>query len=201
MYKTLIKMIWSLCLLCLAGGFGAVHAGPIRNTGRMEDKAAPQEEVNVLMFGVIQLSESLNYVFETTEAKIGRISKTLKSHEETLQQLGKQTEQVAEVEQQIKEVVQLLQEQMAKQQAQTHITKDWLSSIEKDEEEMKAKVQQLEMYINNAASNSLKELQDKAEDHFQLLRGLQTWNGVQKRNIETQDEQLSKLQKMSEAMS
>ncbi|MEQ2301865.1 hypothetical protein AMECASPLE_000630 [Ameca splendens] len=167
----------------------------------MEDKAAPQEEVNVLMFGVIQLSESLNYVFETTEAKIERISKTLKSHEETLQQLGKQTEQVAEVEQQIKEVVQLLQEQMAKQQAQTHITKDWLSSIEKDEEEMKAKVQQLEMYINNAASNTLKELQDKAEDHFQLLRGLQTWNGVQKRNIETQDEQLSKLQKMSEAMS
>ncbi|KAK5617483.1 hypothetical protein CRENBAI_005286 [Crenichthys baileyi] len=90
---------------------------------------------------------------------------------------------------------------MAKQQAQTHITKDWLSSIEKDEEEMKAKVQQMEMYINNAASNSLKELQDKAEAHFQLLRGLQTWNWVQKRNIQTQDEQLSKLQKMSEAMS
>lgn len=104
-----MKMIWNLYLLCLAGGFGAALAGPVRKTGRMEDKAAPQEEVNVLMFGVIQLSESLNYVFETTEAKIERISKTLKSHEETLQRLGKQAEQAAEVERQIKEVVQLLQ--------------------------------------------------------------------------------------------
>lgn len=51
------------------------------------------------------------------------------------------------------------QEQMAKQQAQTHITKDWLNSIEKDEEELRAKVQHLEMYLNNVAPNSLKELQ------------------------------------------
>ncbi|KAM4535671.1 angiopoietin-like protein 8 [Fundulus diaphanus] len=194
-------MIWKLCLLCLAGGLGAVHAGPIRKSGGTADKAAPQEEVNVLMFGVIQLSESLNYVFETTEAKIERISKTLRSHEETLQRLGKQAEQAAEVEQQIKGVVQLLQEQMAKQQTQSQITKDWLNSIEKDEEELKAKVQQLETYINSAAPDTLKELQDKVEEHFQLLRGLQTWTRVQKNDIETQDEQLSKLQKMSEALS
>lgn len=101
--------MWSLCLLCLAGCLGLVHAGPIRKTGSTPDKAAPQEEVNVLMFGVIQLSESLNYVFETTEAKMERISRTLKNHEKTLQQLGRQTEEAAEMEQQIKEVVQLLQ--------------------------------------------------------------------------------------------
>lgn len=95
--------------MCLVGGFGVVLAGPIRKTGSMEGKVAPQEEVNVLMFGVIQLSESLNYVFETTEAKIERISKTMKSHEETLQRLGQQTEQAAEVEQQTKVIVQLLQ--------------------------------------------------------------------------------------------
>uniref|UniRef100_A0A3B5ME73 Uncharacterized protein n=1 Tax=Xiphophorus couchianus TaxID=32473 RepID=A0A3B5ME73_9TELE len=137
-----------LCLVCLVGGFGAVLAGPIRKTGSMEGKAAPQEEVNVLTFGVIQLSESLNYVFETTEAKMERISKTLKSREETLQQLGQQTEQAAEVEQQIKVVVQLLQV--------------------------------------GAGINA----------HLQILKGLQTWNKIQKKDIETQDEQLSKLQKM-----
>ncbi|XP_043955476.1 uncharacterized protein angptl8 isoform X2 [Gambusia affinis] len=193
-------MSWSLYFMCLVGGFGVVLAGPIRKTGSMEGKVAPQEEVNVLMFGVIQLSESLNYVFETTEAKIERISKTMKSHEETLQRLGQQTEQAAEVEQQTKVIVQLLQEQMAKQQAQTHITKDWLNSIEKDEEELRAKVQHLEMYLNNVAPNSLKELQNKAEVHLQILKGLQTWNKNQKKDIETQDEQLSKLQKMSETM-
>lgn len=102
-------MIWGLCLLCLAGGFRAVHAGPVRKTSKMEDKTAPEDEVNVLMFGVIQFSESLNYVYETTEAKIAKISQTLKNHEGALQQLGKQTEQAAEVEKQMKEVIQLLQ--------------------------------------------------------------------------------------------
>lgn len=104
-----MKMIWGLCLLCLAAGLREVHAGPVRRTGKMEDKAAPQEEVNVLMFGVIQFSESLNYVYETTEAKIAKISQTLKNHEGTLQKLGRQTEQAAEVERQMKEVIQLLQ--------------------------------------------------------------------------------------------
>lgn len=102
-------MIWSLCLLCVAGGLTATHAGPIRKTGKTEDKAAAQEEVNVLMFGVIQFSDSLNYVYQTTEAKIEKIKQSLKSHEGTLQKLGKETEQAAEVERQIKESVQLLQ--------------------------------------------------------------------------------------------
>ena len=102
-------MIWSLFLLCVAGGLEAVHAGPIRRNSKIEDKAAPKEEVNVLMFGVIQLSESLNHVYETTEGKIGKIRQTLKRHEGTLLKLGKQAEQAAEVEKQINEVIPLLQ--------------------------------------------------------------------------------------------
>lgn len=104
-----MKVIWGLYLLCLAGGLRGVHAGPVRKTSKMKDKAAPQDEVNVLMFGVIQFSESLNYVYETTEAKIAKISQVLKSHEATLQNLGRQTEQAADVEKQMKEVIQLLQ--------------------------------------------------------------------------------------------
>lgn len=102
-------MIWGLCLICVAGCLREVHTGPIRNTSEIGVKAAPQEEVNVLMFGVIQFSESLNYAYETTEAKIAKISQTLKNHEGTLQRLGKQTQQAAEMEKQMKEVIELLQ--------------------------------------------------------------------------------------------
>lgn len=96
-------------MLCVAGGLRAAHAGPLPKTGKTQDKAAPQEEVNVLMFGVVQFSESLNYAYETTAAKMAKISKMLKSHEGTLQTLGKQTEQAAEVEKQMKDVIRLLQ--------------------------------------------------------------------------------------------
>lgn len=50
------------------------------------------------------------------------------------------------------------QAQTAKQQAQTQRTKTQLSSIEKDEEELKTKVKRLEKYLNNSAPNSIKEL-------------------------------------------
>lgn len=104
-----MKLICILRLLCLAWGLRAVHAGPVRKSSKTADKAAPQEEVNLLMFGVVQFSESLNYVYESTAAKIAKISQTLTRHEGTLQKLGGQTEEAAEVEKQMKEVIRLLQ--------------------------------------------------------------------------------------------
>ncbi|XP_051797189.1 uncharacterized protein angptl8 [Acanthochromis polyacanthus] len=193
-------MIWGLRLLCLAVGLGAVHAGPIRKTGKIEDKVAPQEEVNVLMFGVIQICESLNDVYETTEAKIAKVSQTLKRYEGDLQNLVKQTEQAAEVEKQIKAVVQLLQTQMASQEAHTKMTKDYLTRVEKEGAELKTKVKRLETYLNNSVPTNVKELKERAQEHSNILKGLQHLTQFQKENIDTQDEKLSKLQKMSEAM-
>ncbi|XP_047427598.1 uncharacterized protein angptl8 [Mugil cephalus] len=193
-------MIWSLCLLCVAGAFAAAHARPVRKSGGAEDKAGAQEEVNVLMFGAIQFSDSLNYVYQTTEAKIEKIKLTLKSHEGTLQKLGKETEQAAEVERQIKEALQLLQNQMAKQQTHTTTAKDWLTSMEKEEVELRTKVRWLEMFINNSVPASIKELQERAEEHSNILRGLQHLTEFHKENIETENEKLSRLQRMSEAL-
>lgn len=124
-------MIWGLCFLCMAG---AVHAAALAKPSKTDDKAAPQEEVNVLMFGVIQFSESLNYVYETTEAKLARISKVLKTHEGTLQKLGEQTEQAAEAEKQIKEAVELLQVRKQKNMQTTEILFDvaWLCCYKRD---------------------------------------------------------------------
>lgn len=193
-------MIWGLCLLCVAVGLGAVHAGPIRKASKTEDRDAPQEEVNVLMFGVIQFSESLNDVYETTEAKIAKISQTLKRHDGTLQKLGKQTEQAAEVEKQIKVVLQLLQAQMAMQRAHTKMTKDNLTRIEKEGVDLKTKVKTFEMYLNSSVPTTIKDLKERAQEHSSILKGLQHLTQFQKVNIDSQNEQLSKLQKMSEAM-
>ncbi|RVE69710.1 hypothetical protein OJAV_G00080420 [Oryzias javanicus] len=193
-------MIWNLGLLCLTAALGAVHAGPIRSSGKLGEKPAPREEVNVLMFGVIQLSESLNYVYETTGAKIERIHRTLKNHEGTLQKLGKQAELAAEVEKQMKEVIQLLQAQMFQDKALTQKAKEQLSSLERDEEELKTKVQKLETFINNHTPTSIKELQERAQMHSNMLKGLQLLNQLHKENIETQNEHLSQLETMSEAV-
>ncbi|KAM9843457.1 uncharacterized protein angptl8 [Aulostomus maculatus] len=162
--------------------------------------AAPQDEVKVLMYGVIQFSESFNHIYETTEAKMAKISQTLNNHEGALRQLGEQTEEAAEVEKQIKGVIQLLQAQMAKQQAQTKTAKDWLANIEQEEVELKTKVKSMEVYLNNTFPTSVKELQERAAENASILKGLQYLTQFQKQNIETHDGQLSTLQKMSESM-
>ncbi|XP_056262382.1 uncharacterized protein angptl8 isoform X2 [Pseudoliparis swirei] len=186
-----MKTMWGLCLLCLAGSLRAARAAPVRKSGRMED-------VNVLMFGAIQLSESLNYVYETTEAKIALISQTVRRHEGTLHKLGRETEQAAEVEKQIEEVMHLLQAQMAKQQAQTKTAEDRLGRVEQEEAELKSKVKELELHLNTSVS--IKELQGRAEEQSNILKDLQYFTDFQKENIETQNEKLSELEKMSDAM-
>lgn len=103
-----MNLLWSLCLICVAWGLRAAHAGPVGKTNKKKN-AAPQEDVNVLMFGVIQFSDSLKYISETTEAKIDRISQTLKNHEGRLQRLGRRAERTAEIKKQIKVVIMLLQ--------------------------------------------------------------------------------------------
>lgn len=193
-----MKMIWGLCLLCFVMGPQTAHTGPLPKTDKMEDIAAPEEEVKVLMFGVLQLSESLNHVYETTDAKMNKIIQTLKSHEETLKKLGRQTEQASEVEKQMKEVIQLLQAQMATQQAETKKTKDWLANLEQEEVELKTKVERLEKHLKNSLPTSIRELQGRAEELTSILTGLQHLTEFQKENIEIQNEKLTKLLHMSD---
>lgn len=102
-------MIRSLCLLYLAGGLGAVRAGPVKWSGKTADRVARRDDVNVLMYGVIQLGESLNNVYKSTEGKVANILLTLNEHERAVEQLREQTAQAGQVEIQIKRVIELLQ--------------------------------------------------------------------------------------------
>lgn len=48
---------------------------------------------------------------------------------------------------------------MAKQDAQTKMTKDWLAHMEQEEEELRTKVKRLDTYLSNAFPISIKDLQ------------------------------------------
>ncbi|XP_061761070.1 uncharacterized protein angptl8 [Nerophis ophidion] len=185
--------MWGLCLLCALAGLTPVHAAPVKTAGRTED-------VNVLMFGVIQFGESLNYVFETTEAKIARIGKTLNGHEGALRRLGEQTERAAEVEKQIKEVIALLQDQISKQQAETKMTEGQLAHIQQEEMALWTKVRRLETYVKSTSPTSIKDLQERTALNASILTGLQHLMQFQKQKMEKHNRQILTLQKMSEAL-
>lgn len=70
---------------------------------------APQQEVNLLAFGLIQFSQALRHVHDTTQAKETEIRQVLQRQEEALEQLGAQTEQAARAEEGMKEALRGIQ--------------------------------------------------------------------------------------------
>ncbi|XP_077590261.1 angiopoietin-like protein 8 [Stigmatopora nigra] len=190
-------MMWILCFIYLAGVPWAVQAGPVKRPG---GAAAPQEEVNVLNFGVLQLGESLNDMHQRTEAKVANILRTLKAREDALEQLREQTQQAAEVEKQIKGVILLLQDLTFKQGAETKMTEGQLANMEREEAVLRSKVKSLEAQLNRTSPTSIKELQERATFNASILKGLQHLTQFQKQNIDKHAKQLSTLQRMSESL-
>ncbi|KAM9783919.1 angiopoietin-like protein 8 isoform 2-T2 [Syngnathus typhle] len=183
-------MIWSLRLFYLSALLGAVRARPVKHA----DRAAPREDVNVLMFGVLQLGESLNSVYESTEGKVANILLTMKEHEGNLKRLGEQTAQAGEVEKQMKEVIELLQ--MFQQETQAKTAEGRLADIEREQAQLWTKVKSLEAYLNSTFPASIKELQERAAFNASILKGLLHLTQFQKQKIDKQAKQLAALQRL-----
>ncbi|XP_053707191.1 uncharacterized protein angptl8 isoform X2 [Synchiropus splendidus] len=168
-------------------------------SSKTEDKPAPLEEINILMFGALQFSNSLKLAYESTDAKIAKITSTLNNREGALLELMKQTEQALEEERQMKSAMRLLRAQMDKQYAQAKLTKDWLAEFDNVEAELRQKVKRMEAHLNSISPGRLKELQERAAENAIILKGLQDLTQFQRQNIESHDQQLGILEKLAEA--
>lgn len=76
---------------------------------RTEPKIELVDDVNVLMYGVLQFSESLHHTYQNTEAKLARITRALTDTERLVQRLGQDTEQTIHSERQIKHRLGIIQ--------------------------------------------------------------------------------------------
>lgn len=94
LYVLCVVVVWAL------EGVRAAPAG---------QEPASEEEVNVLMFGVLQFSDSLRHTFQSTEAKLARLANAVRNTEVRVRQLDQQTLQAKQAEAQIKEGIHHLQ--------------------------------------------------------------------------------------------
>ncbi|XP_046894729.1 uncharacterized protein angptl8 isoform X2 [Hypomesus transpacificus] len=197
----------TLCLLCVSAcltgplAAGPLAASPLAAPGKAEEKAAPQDEVSVLMYGVLQFGQSFHEIYQSTEAKIARIGESLRSHELALEGLNRDAVQAAGQEVQIRGALGQLEAQMAELHTQAEQTKGKLAHVEQEEEELKKKVANLEANLKNSALTRLQELQERAVKHSALLKTLEKWNRKQRQNLELQNRKLTKLQRAGAAQS
>lgn len=90
--------------LCSKGAF----TSPLK-TGQAGESLASKDEVNILMYGVLQFSESLHHMYQSTEARLARVMTAVSRTESEVKKLGHDTEEAAQTKQQIKEKLRLIQ--------------------------------------------------------------------------------------------
>lgn len=86
--------------------FGASGAPAVPRSGA---KVALEDEVNVLMYGVLQLSESLHHVHQNTEAKLARVTRAVTHTESLVERLSRDAEQTVRSERQTKDRLGIIQ--------------------------------------------------------------------------------------------
>lgn len=85
-----------------------VSTSPLKSF-QTEGNPASSDDVNILMYGVVQFSESLHHIYQSTEARIARVMKAISRTESEVKRLGQDTEEAAQTERQLKEKLQLIQ--------------------------------------------------------------------------------------------
>ncbi|XP_042564648.1 uncharacterized protein angptl8 isoform X2 [Clupea harengus] len=186
-------MTRALCVLCVAAvlAFQGVQAAPV---GEQE---ASEEEVNVLMFGVLQFSDSLRYTYQLTEARLARLTRAIRSTEGLLRQLDRQTLEAKQAEVQIKEGIHLLQAQTADLKTTAQQTKGKVEQVEQEELEIKTKLSGLNSIFKKASPDSVKSLKEAVQRHSMLLKDLLDRTQEQKGILQLQNLHLTKLQKQN----
>ncbi|XP_048047614.1 uncharacterized protein angptl8 [Megalobrama amblycephala] len=182
-----------LCVLFVTLCVNGVSTSPLKSVqaGR---KPVSVDEVNILMYGVVQFSESLHHIYQSTEARLARVMNAISRTESEVKRLGHDTEEAAQTERQIKEKLQLIQAQMKALQIQVQENRGTVTRVELEEAELKKKLTSLEENLKNSVPDTIKGTTLKSTS---ILKDLMKWTQEQKLKLENQNQQLADLQKQN----
>ncbi|XP_067276994.1 angiopoietin-like protein 8 [Pseudorasbora parva] len=183
----------ALCLLFATLCVDGVSASPLKSF-QVGGNLASMDEVNILMYGVLQFSESMHHIYQSTEARLTRVMKAISRTESKVKRLGHDTEEAAQTERQIKEKLQIIQAQMKALQNQVQENKGTVTRVELEGAELRKKLTSLEENLNNSVPDMTKGTTFK---NISLLKDLMKWTQEQKLKLENQNQQLADLQKQN----
>lgn len=78
----------------------------------VQARLALVDDMNVLMYGVVQFSQSLHDMYKNTEKRLERVTRAISQAESLLQRLGHDTEQAVRSKRQTEERLGLIQVRM-----------------------------------------------------------------------------------------
>nr|XP_023677560.1 uncharacterized protein LOC111849149 [Paramormyrops kingsleyae] len=167
-------------------------------TNETEEKVemASTDDVNVLMYGVLQFSEVLHSTYYNTDSKLTRIADTLQRQQGALEQLKEVAEGAAHTEEQLKHALAMLQTQTAGLQLRATELGGTVSKVEQEEVELRNQVTTLESALKNSAPGKISTLKELTVQNAGVLKALVKWIQDHRKSLEDQNQQLTSLQRM-----
>uniref|UniRef100_A0AAY4CH55 Angiopoietin like 8 n=1 Tax=Denticeps clupeoides TaxID=299321 RepID=A0AAY4CH55_9TELE len=139
----------ALCALLWTSGAAPVPTAP-----------ASEEEVNVLMFGVLQFGDSMRHMYQSIETKLDRIRRNILNTQGLVERLGQETQEAQQAEAQIREGLNHIQVRgtTAGLWAETQQVRGLVNKAEQEEQRLKRKLRSLENKLRAASPDNIKTL-------------------------------------------
>ncbi|NP_001315083.1 uncharacterized protein LOC107990273 isoform 2 precursor [Danio rerio] len=148
-----MRAVLSLLFVTLCSN--SAFTSPLK-TGQAGENLVSKDEVNILMYGVLQFSESLHHMYQSTEARLARVMTAVSRTESEVKKLGYDTEAAAQTKQQIKEKLQLIKAQTKALQIQVQENRGKVTRVELEEAQLKKKLHSMEENLNSSVSDTFK---------------------------------------------
>ncbi|TRY89222.1 hypothetical protein DNTS_025394, partial [Danionella cerebrum] len=188
-FKQEDRMKVTLCALLVTLCSNRVLTSTL-NSVEPDGSLASEDDVNILMYGVLQFSESLHHMYQSTEARLARVMRAVSRTESEVERLGHDTEEAAQTKQQIKARLELIQAQTQALQIQAQENQGKVSKVEMEEAELKKKLSSLEEDLNSSDT-----IKGEKKLNISNLKDLIKWTQEQKLKLENQNQELVDLQK------
>ncbi|KAJ8254017.1 hypothetical protein COCON_G00206290 [Conger conger] len=187
-----------LPLLCATLWAIEASGTPVKKKAKVQSKLASVEDVNVLTYGVLQFSDTIHHVYQDTNRRMSRVDTLLQRQEGALEHLQEEVKQAAQKEEEIRKTLSHLQTQTAGLHAQALQMRTTLQDVEKEQVELLNQVTSLDISVDSSAPN-ITTLKDWALQHSNVLKVLEKWIQHEKQTLEDQDQQLTRIQSLTES--
>ncbi|MGH0189161.1 UNVERIFIED_CONTAM: hypothetical protein FKN15_033877 [Acipenser sinensis] len=196
-----VSLVWVVCL-GLGAPCWAVPVGKWQGVRGGHPQLALEEDVNILMYGVLQFSSGLREMYRGTSSKFTQIFHSLDAFERTLGLLGKSVREAKDAGGELESSVLQLQREETQLKSQSTEINQQFKSLLYDQLVLQNKVTSLEKTLSSLEGTKLQtqpenvsQLKEQSLKQYKTLQKLMHSVQSQRKQMEQQQLQLSQLEK------
>ncbi|XP_038627257.1 angiopoietin-like protein 8 [Tachyglossus aculeatus] len=184
-------------LLCLLVAPGLALPLPPWKPGQEPRELALQDEVSILLHGVLQFSQALSSIYKNTDMQMEEVGRSLSLYQQTLALLEQDTQQVKEQKQRLQQTLEGIQEDEEELQLQSVGIVASIREMLEGQQALQSRVKQLEEALGRPGTGrpreDLEALKERADEQSRIVWSLMGVVQLQQQQMAQQRQRLSRI--------